>query len=198
MFLGTSHSSDTATRPAEGFTPAKDIAAVLVPAAPDVLTPIAKSETSDQAVPFHNSVFAKLTSVLVYPPIHKADVLLAPTPIKLSLTVFKLLTSVHEVPFHVSVFDVRGDAKPPYAKADVYVPDPASEYLAVFKSATSVQPDQFQVSVFPVDEAPPKANAAVLDAPAPAKEFLPVFKFATSVQLLPAQVSVLTDLAVPV
>jgi hypothetical protein len=111
-------------------------------------------------VPFQNSLRAEAGGS---PPIDNATVCV-PDAAGFSLAVFKSLTSVQDVPFHISVFATTVVEYPPKAIAAVCVPQPPSPLLAVFKSFTSVQLVPFQVSVFPTFAgavAPPKIIPAV-------------------------------------
>jgi len=76
--------------------------------------------------------------------------------------VFKLLTSVQDVPSNCSVLAVTGAVAPPKPNAAVCIPAPPNLDLAVFKSLTSVQEVPLYFSVLPViGGVPPKAKAAV-------------------------------------
>ena len=79
-----------------------------------------------------------------------AEVVVPNIPIP-SLVVFKLFTSVQEVPFHISVsLFLEGVTNPPAIIAfDALLPTPMVA-LAVLASATSVQEDPFQVSVLAI------------------------------------------------
>ena len=84
------------------------------------------------------------------PPIANAALLLVPTPLCFLRAVFKLFTSVHEVPSHCSVSAVLAvPVYPPKATQAVNgaACDDATYPLAVFKSFTSVQAEPFQLSV---------------------------------------------------
>ena len=64
---------------------------------------------------------------------HKAAVLVAPALPPNALAVFKLLTSVQEVPSYCSVLLTASGFAPPNAKPAVCVQAPINAALAVFK-----------------------------------------------------------------
>ena len=114
----------------------------------------------------HSSVAVCTAPGDVDPPKANADVLLPfVLPPSSRLPVPKSFTSVHTVPFQLSVL-VTAVERPPKAKLFVLEdPDPANKSLAVFKSLTSVQEEPFQSSVAPVAPGvvPPAITAAVVD-----------------------------------
>jgi len=105
-----------------------------------------KSPSSDQLVPFHNSVAPVRGLPGTKPPNTKAEVLDAPKPDALSLVAFISAISVHAVSFQDSVTADPGAGFPPTANADALVPAVAMYCLAVFKSPTSVHVEPFHFS----------------------------------------------------
>ena len=138
----------------------------------------------------------------VLPAKHKPAVFV-PAPPKFAVEVGMFPVSVHDVPFHVSVFTVSAvPVYPPQAKAFVLLlPIVCAPYPAVvFKSATSVQLEPFQDSLralYPPGLLPPNARADVVVPAPPLKLPRPVFKSATSVQEVPFQVSTTALSAAP-
>ena len=145
-------------------------------------------------MPFQVSVsFTGVSPPKLVPPEINPSVFV-PAPLATHFEVLVSPTSVHEVPFQVSVIFVTAVANPPATQsAAVFVPKPAAYTLAVFKSVVSVHVEPFHDSLIDVKlpvagapSAPVKAKAEVLLAPLPAKVFLAVFKSATSVQETPS------------